>query len=66
LASEISIMATILSSSKEASHVLAERGLKIDAKKIQEIARRYAQRIKIVKQHQDIEITETLTLQNAC
>ena len=53
-------MATILSSFKEASHVLKERGLKIDAKKIQEITKRYAQRIKIVKQHQDIEIAETL------
>jgi hypothetical protein len=53
-------MATILSSFKEASHVLAGRGLKIDAKKIQEITKRYAQRIKIVKQNQDIEITETL------
>jgi hypothetical protein len=37
--------------------VLKQRGLKIDAKKIQEITKRYAQRIKIVKQHQDIEIT---------
>ena len=53
-------MATILSSFEEASHVLKERGLKIDAKKIQEITKRYAQRIKIVKQHQDIEIAETL------
>jgi hypothetical protein len=50
-------MATILSSFKEASQVLKQRGLKIDAKKIQEITKRYAQRIKIVKQHQDIEIT---------
>ena len=53
-------MATILSSFKEASQVLKERGLKIDAKKIQEITKRYARRIEIVKQHQDIEITETL------
>ncbi len=53
-------MATILSSFKEASNVLAGRGLKIDAKKIQEITKRYAQRIKMVKQNNDIEITETL------
>ena len=53
-------MATILSSFKEASHVLAGRGLKIDAKKIQEITKRYARRIEIVKRNQDIEITETL------
>jgi hypothetical protein len=53
-------MATILSSFKEASQVLAGRGLKIDAKRIQELTKRYAQRIKMVKQNNDIEITETL------
>jgi len=53
-------MATILSSFQEASQVLKERGLKIDAKKIQEITKRYAQRIKIERQNQEIEITETV------
>jgi hypothetical protein len=40
--------------------VLEERGLKIDAKKIQEITRRYAKRIEFVKHNQDFEITETV------
>lgn len=60
LASEISIMATILSSFKEASQVLKGRGIDIDVKKIQAITVRYARRAEIVKQNKGIEITETM------
>ena len=60
LGSEISIMATIVSSFQEASQVLKEKGFKKAAKKIGEITKRYARRIEIAKQNQDMEITETL------
>ncbi len=48
-------MATILSSFKEASEVLKDRGLKIDAKKVRIITKRYAK-----KANTGIEITETV------
>jgi len=60
LSSEISMMATILSSFQETSQVLKDRGLNIDSKKIGEITRRFAKRAEMAKQTQGIEIAETL------
>jgi hypothetical protein len=48
LASEISLMAVVLSSFEEARQILSERGLDIDGKKIGEIAKRYAKRAEVV------------------
>lgn len=53
-------MATIVGSYKEASQVLHDRGVNIDAKKICEITRRYAQRAKLAKQNSSLLKTETL------
>lgn len=60
LASEISLMAVVLSSFEEARQILSERGLDIDGKKIGEIAKRYAKRAEVVKGRRGIEISETV------
>jgi len=60
LASEISLMAVILSSFEEARQILMERGLKTDGKKVGEIAKCHVQRAEIMKRCQGIEISETM------
>lgn len=60
LGSEICKLATIASSFKEASTILIERGISIDAKKIGEIVRRYARRARLVRENSGIEIKENL------
>lgn len=58
LASEISAMATILSSFKEAQQVLKDRGLDVDVKKLRTITQRYAQRAKVTQREQESSFTE--------
>jgi hypothetical protein len=60
LASEVSAMATILSSFQEARQVLEDRGLKIDIKTICTITHRYAQRAKIAQRDGDDSFHETV------
>jgi hypothetical protein len=63
LASEISVMATILSSLQEARQVLEDRGLKIDIKTIRTITQRYAQRAKIAQRQADVQYRSEYFLQ---
>jgi hypothetical protein len=59
-ASEISLLAVVLSSFQEARQILMMRGLDINVKRIREIANRYAQRADIVKRCEGMEISETV------
>jgi hypothetical protein len=58
LASEVCLIATIVASFQEASRVMQDRGVHIDAKKICEIARRYARREEINERATAIEKEE--------
>jgi hypothetical protein len=60
LASEVCLIATIVASFQEASRVMQERGVPIDAKKICEIARRYARRAEFAKQNSSALGAESL------
>jgi hypothetical protein len=61
LASEICLIAAIVASFQEAGRVMRDRGVDIDAKKICEIARRYARRAEFAKQHSSLLEAESLT-----
>lgn len=54
------MIATIVASFQEASRVMHDRGVDIDAKKICEIARRYARRAGFAKQNSSVLETESL------
>ncbi len=54
------LIATIVASFQEASHVMRDRGVRIDAKKIGELARRYARRAEFAKQNSRVLETESL------
>jgi hypothetical protein len=60
LASEVSAMATILSSFQEARQVLEDRGLNLDIKTISTITQRYAQRAKIAQRGEEDSFHETV------
>jgi len=60
LGSEISAIATALSSFKEAEQILKDRGLNIDAKRIREITRRFAERARLSFEKQECNFVETL------
>lgn len=60
LASEICLVATIVASFQEASQVMRDRGVRIDAKTICELAKRYARRAGHAKQNS--RILETVSL----
>lgn len=47
-------MATIVSSFQEASRIMEDRGISIDAKTICELSRRYAQRAEYAKNNDDL------------
>ncbi len=56
LASEICLMATIASSFQEASQIMSDRGISIDAKTICEIVRRYAYRAEYAKNNVELNL----------
>ena len=60
LGSEISTLATALSSFKEAEQILKDRGLNIDAKRIREITRRFAERARLSFEKQECNFVETV------
>ncbi len=59
-ASEISLMATVLSSFEEARQILNDRGLEIDSKTIREITLRFAKRAEAAGRHDEAVFAETL------
>lgn len=61
LASEVSSTAVIVGSYAEARQVMEDRGIRIDAKKIGEICRRYAQRAKLAARTEGYKFSETLS-----
>jgi hypothetical protein len=60
LVSEIAVMATILSSFKEAKQILKDRGCEIDVKTIRTITRRCAERAKVAQNVQEGSFVETV------
>jgi hypothetical protein len=60
LAEQVCLIATIVASFQEASRVLQDRGVHIDAKTICEITRRYARRAEPVKQDSAVLQNESL------
>jgi hypothetical protein len=60
LASEVCLMATIVASFEEASRVMQDRGVHIDAKRICELSRRYARRAEFAKQNSSVLEAESL------
>jgi hypothetical protein len=60
LAEQVCLIATIVASFQEASQVLQDRGVPIDAKTICEITRRYARRAELIKQNSNVLQTESL------
>ncbi len=56
LASEICMMATIVSSFQEASQIMSGRGISIDAKTICELSRRYAHRAEYAKNNVELNL----------
>jgi hypothetical protein len=61
LASQVCLIATIVASFHEASRIMHYRGLDNDAKKIYEIARRYARRADFAQQNSIVLETESLS-----
>jgi hypothetical protein len=60
LASEVCLIAAIAASFQEASRVMRDRGVDVDAKKICEMARRYARRAEFAKQNSKVPLAESL------
>ncbi len=60
LASEIALMATALSSFKEAQDIFQSKGIELDIKTIQSITVRFSERARISQLTQNDELTETV------
>ncbi len=60
LASEVCLTATIVASFQEASQIMRDRGVNIDAKKICELTRRHARRAEFAKQNSKLLEKESL------
>src|SRR2546430_1599352 len=60
LASEVSLLAAMLGSLREAQDVLANRGIALDTKAVRRIASRYAARARLVQQAENVAFEDTV------